>query len=466
MKNLSGNNSNSHNGNPLGWERMPVLLFKFALPAIIAMVVSSLYNVVDQIFIGHGVGYLGNAATNVAFPLNTICIAIMLTLGIGSATRFSIYLGQKKEEDAAKVVGSGIVMMTIFGVAYMILVEIFCQPLLKLFGATDEILEYAIEYTKITAIGMPFVMLQNGISKLTMADGSPTYSMMTMLIGCILNTILDPIMIFVFHMGVKGAAIATVIGQIVSFIAALTYMWQFKRVSLKPEYFKFSIKETLTTIKMGMSPGLTQLAITLVQVTMNLSLVHYGNQSAYGSSIPLAGTGIVMKINAIVISVIIGLNQGLQPILGFNYGARNFDRVKQAFLLAVKFAAVITISALIIFEVYPRGVIGLFGSGDENYVKYSIHFMRIFLCLLPLGAFQMLSANFFSSTGKAIKGAMLSLTRQVIFFIPLLLTLPLFMGFEGILWTGPIADFISFLVVLYFILVEFKKMSRSQIQEQ
>jgi len=252
--------------NPLGYERIGKLLRNFAIPSIIAMLVSSLYNVVDQIFIGQGVGFRGNAATNVAFPITTICMAITLTIGIGSSARFSLYLGKKQEEEAAKVVGNGVCMMLLFGTLYAVIVELFLPKLLWAFGATPEVYDYALTYSRITSIGIPFLVMMNGMSNLARADGSPMYSMTSMIIGAVINTILDPIFIFIFKWEVAGAAWATVIGQVASFISAILYLRRFKRITMKREYYRLSWAQMGRTASMGMSNGLTQLAITLVQV--------------------------------------------------------------------------------------------------------------------------------------------------------------------------------------------------------
>ncbi len=449
--------------NPLGYEKISSLLAKFALPSIVAMLVSSLYNVVDQVFIGQGVGPLGNAATNVAFPLSTICMAITLTIGIGSASRFSLYLGRKQEEEACDVVGAGLCMMIGFGIIYAILVEIFLYPLLNAFGATQKILPYAISYTRITAIGMPFIVIMNGMSNLARADGSPLYSMITMLLGAIINTILDPIFIFIFKWGVAGAAWATVIGQAASFLYAIAYIKKFKRITLKRKNIRLSLNQALTTASMGMSNGLTQVAITLVQIVMNRSLVHYGALSVFGAETPLAASGIVMKVNAIVLAIIIGINQGLQPITGFNYGARKFDRVKKGYFLAIKCELVITCIGELAFQLFPRQILSIFGSGDDLYIKFAVMFMRTFLIMLPLNGIQMISSNFFSAIGKPIKGALLSLTRSVFFFIPLVLVLPLIFGLNGIMYAAPVADFIAFIVVLFFISAELHSMGKDSL---
>ena len=456
---------NVRHENPLGYKKISSLLAGFAIPSIIAMLVSSLYNVVDQIFIGQNVGYLGNAATNVAFPLTTICMAITLTIAIGTAAQYSLFLGQKDEEKAAATVGSGICLMLLFGFVYAVLISVFHEPLLRAFGATDNVFPYAVEYTRITAIGMPFIVIMNGMSSIARADGSPMYSMTAMVIGAIVNTVLDYFFVVVFGMGVGGAAWATVIGQVVSAVFGLIYLKKLKRIVLKKRHFSINLHQTGRTCLMGMSNGLTQLAITVLQIVINRSLVYYGGLSVYGEDIPLAASGIVMKLNAIVLAVIIGIVQGMQPIVGFNYGAKKYDRVKEVYKLAVISELTITIIGEAIFQLFPQQVLSIFGSGENEqlYFDFAVMFMRIFLCLLPLTGIQMISSNFFAAIGKPIKGAMLSLTRQIFFLIPLILILPLFFGIEGIIYASPAADVISFITVMIFIVMEMKNMTQKQL---
>ena len=273
-------------GNPLGYERLPRLLKSYAVPSVIAMLVSSLYNIVDQIFIGQGVGYLGNAATNVAYPLTTICLSIALLIGIGSASRFSLELGAGRKESAAQAVGTAVCMMVLFGVIYVVLIELFLHPLLTVFGATKDVMPYAESYTRITAVGMPLLILTNGISNLARADGSPKYSMTCMLVGAVINTILDPIFIFVLHQGVAGAALATVIGQVFSCLMALNYLRRFSHVELRRSHFRLRLPVCLKIASLGMSNSLNQLAITFVQIVLNNSLTYYGAHSVYGSEFP------------------------------------------------------------------------------------------------------------------------------------------------------------------------------------
>lgn len=448
--------------NPLEYEKIPKLLRGFALPSITATLVSSLYNIVDQIFIGQGVGYLGNAATNVSYPLTTICLAISLLIGIGSASRFSIYLGANENKKAANLVGNGVVMMAGAGLIYLILGEIFLSQSLKIFGATEEIMPYAMQYAGITLLGMPFLIMTNGISNLIRADGSPKYSMACMVTGAIINTLLDPVFIFAFKWGVMGAALATVLGQVVSFFLAVFYLKKFKTIKLTKSCFKMNFKDNLKTLCMGISSCINQVAITIVQIVLNNSLTYYGALSVYGKEIPLAACGIVMKTNAILLSIVVGISQGVQPIIGFNYGARKYDRVKKAFLEAIKWNFVVSIVGFCLFQFFPKQIISIFGTGDDLYYEFAILFMRTFLFMVIVNGVQLLSSNFFTAIGKAVKGLLLSLTRQVFFLIPLILILPLKFGIFGVLLAGPVADFIAFIVSVIFIYKEFKVLNSKE----
>lgn len=446
--------------NPLEYESIPKLLKGFALPSITATLVSSLYNIVDQIFIGQGVGYLGNAATNVSYPLSTICLAISLLIGIGSASRFSIHLGQKDYETAAKLVGNGIVLMLLSGVLYLILGEVFLSPLLRIFGATDEVMPYAVQYSEITLIGVPFLIMTNGISNLIRADGRPKYSMICMVAGAIANTILDPIFILVFDLGVFGAALATILGQILSFLLAVPYLWHFQTVTLDKSCFRLEPRENITTLYMGTSSCVNQIAITIVQIVLNHSLTYYGAHTIYGEDIPLAACGVVMKTNAILLSIIVGISQGVQPIIGYNYGAGKYTRLKKAYLLALKWNFCVSAVGFILFQFCPKLILSIFGSGNALYEEFAVLFMRTFLLMVLVNGVQLLSSNLFTAIGKASKGLLLSLTRQVFFLIPLILVLPLKFGLFGVLLAGPIADFIAFVASVLLVWREFKKMNR------
>ncbi|MCI8908308.1 MAG: MATE family efflux transporter [Angelakisella sp.] len=448
--------------NPLGYENIPKLLRGFAIPSIVAMLVSSLYNIVDQVFIGWGVGYLGNAATNVAYPLTTICLAIALLISAGSASRFSLYLGRGEGEKAASIAGNAISMALVFGLLYALLIEIFLDPLLGLFGSTPEVFPYAQEYARITALGLPFFILTKVLSTLARADGSPRYSMLCITAGAVLNTILDPIFIFVLGMGVRGAAIATVLGQVFSFLLAAVYLWRFRSIRLERKHFAITLYESITIVTYGMSNSFNQVAITLVQIVLNNSLVYYGALSPYGREIPLAASGIVMKTNAILLAIIIGISQGTQPIIGFNYGAGRYCRARDTYWLAIRWNLVISAAGFVLFQFFPRQLLSFFGKGNELYYQFAVHFMRVFLLMVLVNGVQLLSSNFFAAIGKPLKGMFLSMTRQVLFLMPLLVALPLVFGLEGILYAGPAADLAAFLVTLGFIVREMQNIRRKE----
>ena len=456
--------SQTEQGNPLGYEKLPVLLKSYAIPSIIAMLVSSLYNIVDQIFIGQGVGYLGNAATNVSYPLTTICLAIALLIGIGSASCFSLELGAGREEQAARTVGNAVSMMVFMGILYVVAVEWFLTPLLTVFGATQEIMPYAESYTRITAAGMPLLILTKGLSNLARADGSPKYSMICMVVGAVINTILDPIFIFVLHQGVAGAAIATVVGQLVSCLMALYYLKKFRHVKLERRHFIPGFRVYGRIASLGMNGSLNQLALTFVQIVLNNSLTYYGARSVYGSEIPLASCGIVMKTNAILLAVIIGIAQGAQPIIGFNYGAKQYERVRGIYRLALTWNLTVSGIGFLLFQLFPRQIISVFGTGEPLYFEFAIRFLRIFLFMVTINGVQLQSSNFFAAIGKPVKGVILSLTRQVFFLVPLLLVLPFLFGIDGIMFAGPAADLAAFLVTMLLIRREMRHMKELQTQ--
>lgn len=452
--------------NPLGTQPISKLLLKFAIPSITATLVGSLYNIVDQIFIGQGIGYLGNAATNVSYPFSTICLAIALLLGIGSASRFSLSLGQGEKEHAARIAGNGVVLMVVFGMVYLILGELFLTPLLQLFGSTPDVLPYAQIYAGVTMLGMPFLIVTNGISALIRADGRPTYSMVCMVTGAVINTILDPIFIFTFGWGMFGAALATIVGQILSCLMAVSYLPRFRTIRLTPPCFRGALKGCLPTLFAGSSNSLNQVAITVVQIVLNNSLTYYGASSVYGSDIPLAACGIVIKTNAILISIIVGISQGAQPIIGFNYGAGQYTRVKKTLKMAIGWNLVISAIASCLFQFCPSFLLSLFGSGDALYMEFAVLFMRTFLFMALLNGVQLLSSNFFTAIGQAPKGLFLAMTRQIFFLIPLLLLLPLWMGVFGVLMAGPCADFIAFVVSVIMVRKQFARMPADREADQ
>lgn len=448
--------------NPLGSEPVSTLLRRFAVPSVIAMLVSALYNMVDQLFIGHSIGVLGNAATNVAFPLSMVCTSIGLLCGIGGAANFNLCMGRREPEHAKSYVGNAISMLAILGVILCVAVQLFLRPMMLLFGATPDVIDYACTYTRITSIGFPFLIITIGGSNLIRADGSPKFSMLCNLIGAIVNTILDPLFIFVFHMGMAGAALATITGQILSFALVVFYLRGFKTLPLSLSDLKPNMACWARIAALGATPAFNQVAMMVVQIVMNNTLTYYGSNSVYGSDIPLACAGIISKVNMLFFSFVIGISQGLQPIVSFNFGAQKYDRVKDAYKKAVFAATAISIVAFLCFQLFPRQIIGIFGSGSEEYLHFAERYFRIFLFFTFLNGIQPVSSNFFTSIGAPKKGIFLSLTRQIIFLLPLLLIFPYLFGIDGVMYTAPIADLAAASVSIVMVVREFKIMAELQ----
>lgn len=448
--------------NPLGSEPVSTLLRRFAVPSVIAMLVSALYNMVDQLFIGHSIGVLGNAATNVAFPLSMVCTSIGLLCGIGGAANFNLCMGRREPEHAKSYVGSAISMLAILGVILCVAVQLFLHPMMLLFGATPDVIDYACTYTRITSIGFPFLIVTIGGSNLIRADGSPKFSMLCNLVGAIVNTILDPLFIFVFHMGMAGAALATITGQILSFALVVFYLRGFKTLPLSLSDLKPNMACWARIAALGATPAFNQVAMMVVQIVMNNTLTYYGSNSVYGSDIPLACAGIISKVNMLFFSFVIGISQGLQPIVSFNFGAQKYDRVKDAYKKAVFAATAISIVAFLCFQLFPRQIIGIFGSGSKEYLHFAERYFRIFLFFTFLNGIQPVSSNFFTSIGAPKKGIFLSLTRQIIFLLPLLLIFPYFFGIDGVMYTAPIADLAAASVSIVMVVREFKIMAKLQ----
>lgn len=449
-----------NNGNPLGYEKIGKLLLSFAIPSIISCLVNSIYNIVDQIFIGQGVGYLGNAATTVVFPLMTIVMAFATLIGSGGSAYASIMLGEGRAEEAKHTLNNLVTLSLGLGLIITVLGLAFLEPMLIKFGATEAVLPYAVDYGSIVLLGVPFSILGISLSNMARVDGNPKLSMYGILIGAALNTILDPIYIFVFHWGVKGAAVATITSQILSCVILAAYFARgghhmgFVKSMMKP--VKRIYNKTLT---LGASAGITSLVACIMQVVMNNSLVYYGNQNDVGGEVALSAMGIVMKIVMILGSFCIGFGVGAQPILGFNYGARKYTRIKKTYRLAV-IAATVSISAgWLICQTVPELILRLFGSENGQFMTFAVKCMRIYLGGIFCAGFQIVSTNYFQATGQPLKASILSMLRQLLLLIPLLLILPLFFGLDGILFAGPAADIGSAVIVACFIVPEMKKLN-------
>ena len=447
--------------NPLGTESISRLLLKFAVPSVIAMIVTSLYNIVDQIFIGNMLNYLGNAATNVAYPFSTVSLAISLLIGTGGAAMQNLLLGEKKQEQANRATCNSVLMLIVSGTVLMIVSLVFLKPLLVLFGATENVLPYAYDYTSIIVLGFPFATAITGLNHLIRADGSPAYSMMSIVAGAVVNTVLDPI--FIHLWGIKGAAIATVTGQIVSFVMNIVYLGRFKHIEVKKEYFRMDFRISWTICTLGIASFFNQLAMAGVQILMNNNMKKYGEMSIYGSDIPLACTGIVMKVSMLIMGVIIGIAQGHQPIVSYNYGSGRLDRVKEAYKRAVFLASAVSVAGFIVLQLFPKTILSVFGTeASDEYFRFGTRLMRIYLLGMAVNGIQPVTTTFFTAIGKAFKGSFISLTRQVLFLVPLILILPVYFGIDGIMYAGPIADSAAFVLGVTLMFFEFKKMKTTE----
>lgn len=449
-----------HKENPLGTEPVGKLLLAFSVPSIIACLVNSVYNIVDQIFIGQGVGYLGNAATTVSFPMMTIVMAFSTLAGSGGGAYAAIKLGERDGREANLTLNNLFSMSLIIGILISALGLLFLDPLLVMFGATETVMPYARDYTSIILMGVPFSVLGTTMSNMARTDGNPRLSMYGILIGAALNTILDPLYIFVFHWGVKGAAIATITSQILSAVILCHYFWKRGNMRFELKLMKLVPRVCKKSLALGTSSGIAQLVACIMQVVMNNSLVYYGNQSEVTGDVALSAMGIVMKIVMILGSFCIGIGVGAQPILGFNYGAGNYKRIRTTYFKAVIYATVSISAGWLICQTMPRLILGLFGSGNAQFTSFAVKCMRIYLGGLFCAGFQIVSTSYFQATGQPLKASLLSMLRQLIILIPLLLILPLFFGLDGILYAGPVADIGSAVIVAFFIIPSIKKLNR------
>lgn len=446
--------------NPLGYEPVGKLLLQFAVPSTISVLVNSVYNIVDQIFIGQGVGYLGNAATTVTFPIITIIMAFATLLGSGGSAYAAIKLGQKKEEEAEKTLNNNFMLSIITGIVLAVIGFIFMEPILRLFGATESIMPYAKDYASIILIGVPFSVIGPCLSNMARTDGNPRLSMYGILIGAVLNTILDPIYIFIFHWGVKGAAVATITSQIISALILFLYFCKRSQMRLHLKELKLDGSVCKNVIALGTSSGITQLVACIMQITMNNSLVYYGNKSAVGGDVALSAMGIVMKLAMILASVCIGIGIGSQTIFGFNFGAEKYQRIKHLFKNAVAAATVSVLIGWLVCQLFPGLIVNLFGGGNSAFVNFAEKCLRIYLFGIFCAGFQIVATNYFQATGQPLKASVLSMLRQLLLLVPLILILPLFLGLNGILFAGPIADMSSAVIVALFVVPEMKKLNR------
>lgn len=452
----------------LGKENINKLLISFAIPCVISMLINSVYNIVDQIFIGKGVGTLGNAATNVIFPLVIIFNAVAGLIGNGASANLSLKLGEGKKEEGGKIIGNAVTISVISAIILSIIAYIFLPQLVYLFGCTKSVYQYAIDYGRIIILGAPFMIIYSALSQIIRADGVPKYSMVLLVVGAILNIILDPIFIFTFNMGVKGGAIATVIGQIVSFLMAIMYLKKVKSVKLEKDSFKLD-KSIFRTLGLGLSSFITQITVLALFVFMNNMMTKYGAKTKYGADIPLSVYGVISKINSLYISTILGISIGAQPIIGFNYGAGKYERVKEALRKVLTVNLIVGLVFNIIFYLFPRQIVSVFiTNSDPNYklfLEFAVLICHSFLLVMGLNFLEMTTSIVVQSLGNVKKATMVSFIRQIILFIPIACFMANYLhkGIYGVLNAGPIADTITFFIAIAIFYSEYRKLSTRKI---
>jgi len=439
----------------LGTENPGKLLLMFSIPAIVGLLVQAFYNVVSRVFIGNTVGSLGIAGITVAFPAMMIQIAFGAMVGMGATTLVSIRLGQGRKEEAEKVMGNAVVLLVITSLLITAFGLTFMEPILRLFGASDTILPYAKDYLEIVILGTVLALLSFGMNNFLRAEGNPNKAMATMLIGSFCNIILTFLFVSVFHWGMKGAAWATIISWSVSATWIITHFALGKgELKIRRKNFRLKLGLVTTIMFMGMSPFSLQFAQSVLGGLLNNSLKHYGGDLA------ISGMGVVMTLMSLIVMPIIGVNGGAQPVIGYNFGARKYDRVMQVLKYALMTASAIAVFGFVITRIYPSQLIALFNSQDAELIAFGSRALRIFVVAIPIIGLQMVGAGFFQAIGKPVHSMLLSLSRQALVFIPCLFILPRFYGLDGILYTGPVADIVSTIITVTWLIMEVRDLKR------
>ncbi|MBQ8598017.1 MAG: MATE family efflux transporter [Lachnospiraceae bacterium] len=454
----------------LGEEKISKLLLKFSVPCVMGLLISALYNIVDQIFIGNSeLGYLGNAATGVSFPVICIANAFAWCVGDGAAAYLSICAGRKDNDSAHKCVGTGITVTFLISMILVLICEFFASPLMSLFGASKQTLDMAVEYFRIVAAFFPFYLLLNVMNSMIRADGSPTFAMVAMLTGAIINIILDPIFIFLFRWGIAGAAWATAIGQVASFVICAVYFIKPKNFKLTGHSFVPNLPILRNTIGLGAATFVTQISIVVLSLVCNMTLAHYGQLSKYGQDIPISVFSIQTKVYTVVGNIATGIVLGGQPIFGYNYGGRKLERVRETYKIVLKAILVVGIVSTLFFEICPEVVIAIFGSGDALYQEFAIKTFRIYLSLTTITCLVKMTAVFFQSIGKPVRAVVASLIRDIVCFTPLAIFLPYLLetkeagsGINGILYAAPIADIAAMIVIIGLTVSFFRNLNREE----
>ena len=449
-------------------EKISKLLLKFSVPCVMGLLISAFYNIVDQIFIGNStLGYLGNAATGVSFPVICIANAFAWCVGDGAASYLSICAGRKDTDSAHKSVGTGITVTLLISIVLMLICEVAAVPLMSLFGASNQTLDLAVTYFRIVAAFFPFYLLLNVMNSMIRADGSPGFAMKAMVMGAIINIILDPIFIFLLKWGIAGAAWATAIGQVVSFAICAIYFFKPKSFRLKKSSFVPNLPILSKMINLGAATFITQISIVAVTLVCNMTLARYGALSKYGPDIPISVFSIQTKVYTIVLNIVTGIVLGGQPIFGYNYGAKRMDRVREAYKIVFRATLITGITATIIFQLWPKEVVGIFGSGNELYQEFAVKTFRIYLSLVTVTCLVKMTAVFFQSIGKSKYAVMASVIRDIVCFTPLAIILPSVLegaevgtGINGILYAAPISDLVAIVVILILTISFFRKLNK------
>lgn len=458
----------------LGEEKIGKLLLKFSVPCVMGLLIGALYNIVDQIFIGNSeLGYLGNAATGVSFPVICLVNAFAWCVGDGAASYLSICSGRKDGELAHKCVGTGITVSAIISVILSVVCLVFAQPLMGLFGASSQTMDMSVEYFRIIALMFPLYLLGCVMNSMIRADGSPTYAMVALSSGAVINVILDPVFIYACKWGIAGAAWATAIGQVVSFVLCAVYFF-------RPKCFKLSLRSFLPdaavlkdVVSLGAATFVTQISIVIMALVCNVTLAKYGALSQYGQDIPISVFSIQTKVYTVVGNIVTGVVLGGQPIFGFNYGAGKLDRVRQTYRVVLLSSLAVGLLSTLVFQLWPEIVINLFGAGDELYMEFGKKTFRIYLSLVTVTGLTKMTTVFFQSIGKSTQAVVASLVRDIVCFTPLAIFLSAGLeqnqpgsGINGILWAAPIADAVAAVVILALTVCFFRKLGKENPAQQ
>ena len=441
----------------LGTEPIGKLMARFAIPSIIALVVNSLYNMVDQIFIGNGVGYLGNAATNVILPIMMAVLAVGLMIGDGCAAFMSLNIGKGEKEKATFGVGNAVVLTILFGICFSIICQIFLEPLAWMFGATEQSISYCLDYGRPIILGFPFLAIDMAFASIIRADGRANAGLIGMLIGCVANIILDPVFIFVCRWGVAGAGWATIIGQILNAIYFIICMTKCKSITLKKEHFKLSGKIIGKICLLGVASFITQFALVIVIGVTNNTLKKYGAVSKYGADIPVSTMGIVMKVSQILVSIVLGLATGILPVISYNYGSRKYDRVKSLYKRALLISTGVMVISFLILEIFPEQIVSIFGKQNALYMEFAQKCMQTYLLAIFTVGASIVTGIFLQAVDCPIQSMILSLLRQIVILVPAVIILGAVGGVTAVLWAGPISDTVSCVASLLTLGVCWKK---------